>query len=211
MTSELVQGTDAWKIARCGHVTASRVSDVIARTKTGPAAVRTNYLAELICERLTGVPAESYVNAAMQHGIATEPDAREAYEFHTLSVVDLVGFVRHPHIEGAGASPDGYVGEDGLIEIKCPQSPAHIDTLLSQSVPSKYITQMQFQMACTGRSWCDYVSFDPRMPASMQLFVKRVNRDHAMIDELEFAVLDFLSELAQKVAALTKIYQRDAA
>lgn len=205
------QGTPEWRALRCGKVTASRVADVVARTKSGWGALRANYMAELIAERLTGVPAEGYTNSAMQWGTDTEPQAREAYAIAALSEIDEVAFVQHPTIPMAGCSPDGLVGVDGLVEFKCPNTATHIDTLLSQSVPSKYATQMQFQMACTGRSWCDYVSFDPRMPTAMQLFVKRVNRDDAMINELESAVRDFLSELDGKVAALTKIYQRDAA
>ena len=205
------QGSPEWRALRVGRVTASRVADIIAKTKSGPSASRANYLAELIAERLTGVPAESYSNGAMQWGTATEPAAREAYAMEVLAAIEEVAFVGHPNIPMAGCSPDGLIGKDGLFEIKCPNTATHIETLLGQSVPAKYITQMQFQMSCTGRAWCDFVSFDPRLPPAMQLFVKRVPRDQAFIAELETAVREFLSELDAKVAALTKIYQREAA
>jgi len=205
------QGTQEWRQLRCGKATASRVADIVAKTKTGWGASRANYLAELIAERLTGTVAESYTNIAMQWGIDKEPQARAIYEFLGDEQVTQVGFVEHPTIAMAGCSPDGLVGADGLLEIKAPSTATHIDTLLGDVVSSKYITQIQFQMACTGRQWCDFVSFDPRLPEAMQLFVKRVPRNQAVIAELETAVREFLSELDAKVAALTKIYQREAA
>ena len=206
--TEIIQGSAEWKAIRVGKVTASRIVDVVAKTKTGWSTSRANYMAELIAERLTGEAAEGFVSAAMQHGTDTEPQARAAYEFFTDATVDLVGFVPHPTIDMAAASPDGLVGLDGLVEMKCPLTATHIDTLLGQSVPSRYITQMTWQMACTGRTWCDYVSFDPRMPPSMQLFVKRIHRDAKVIAELESAVRDFLAELDQKISNLTRLYQR---
>ena len=206
MTEELEQGTDAWKLAKCGCVGASRVADIIAKTKSGFSASRANYMAQLIAERLTGVPAETYTNQAMQWGTDTEAEARAAYQFETGTLVQKVGFVPHPGILMAGASPDGLVGDQGLLECKCPQTSTHIDTLLGQSVPGKYVTQMQFQMACTGRKWCDFVSFDPRMPESMRLFIKRVPRDSRTIGDLETQVIEFLSELDAKLAALTSRY-----
>lgn len=211
MTEEIVQGSDAWKQLRLGKVTASRVADVVARTKTGYGASRVNYAAQLIAERLTGVPAESYVNAAMQHGTDTEPEARKAYCFYQGEDVEQVAFVPHPTIEQAGCSPDGLVGDDGLIEIKCPNTAGHLETLLGQSVPSKYETQIQFQLACTGRKWCDFVSFDPRLPENMRLFVKRVMRDDKRIAELEAEVAAFLREIAAKLSELTSLYGLEAA
>lgn len=209
--SEIIQGSEEWLAIRVGKVTASRVADVIARTKTGWGASRANYMAELIAERLTGEPAEKFTNAAMKWGTDNEPDARIAYEFRTDAEVVQVGFIPHPTIGMTGASPDGLVGTDGLVEIKCPNTATHIDTLISQAVPAKYVTQMLWQMACTGRQWCDFVSFDPRMPEHMRLFVKRVPRDDARIAELERDVADFLAELDGKVAELTAIYDRRAA
>lgn len=199
---ELVQGTDAWKAARLGRVTASRVSDLIAKTKTGWGASRANLMAQLIAERLTGVPSVDFVNSAMQWGTEKEPDARAAYAF--LRDVDVVevGFAPHPTIEMSGASPDGLVNDDGLVEFKCPNTANHIETLISQTIPGKYITQMDWQMACTGRQWCDFASFDPRLPPDMQLFVKRRERDDARIAELETEVRTFLAELDAKVAEL---------
>lgn len=189
------QGTPEWMAARCGKVTASRVSDVIAKTKTGYGASRANYRAQLITERLTGMVAESYQNDAMRWGTETEPQARAAYSFmHDAEVIE-VGMIPHPTIEMSGASPDGLVGTDGLVEIKCPNTATHIETLLSRQVPEKYVTQMMWQMACTGRKWCDFVSFDPRLPPHLQMFVKRVPRDDAAIAALESEVIAFLAEV----------------
>ncbi len=200
------QRTDDWFKARLGKVTASRVADVVARTKSGYGASRANYMAELICERLTGARGESYQNAAMLWGTEQEPAARAAYEALTGALVVETGFVPHSTIFMSGASPDGLVGEDGLVEIKCPNTANHIDTLIMGAVPGKYITQMQWQMACTDCDWCDFVSYDPRLPENMQLFVKRVMRDNAMINMLETEVTLFLAELDAKMNTLTDKY-----
>lgn len=192
-------------MARLGKLTASRIADAVAKTKTGWGASRANLMADLVCERLTGVPAERYVNGAMQYGIDTEPEARAAYEFELGVTVEEVGFLDHPSIDMAGASPDGLVGSEGLVEIKCPQSAAHIETLLTKTVPDKYVKQMQWQMACTGRLWCDYATYDARMPQELQLWILRVVRDDKMIAELEKEAVAFLAELDEKVAALRKI------
>jgi putative phage-type endonuclease len=202
---DLIQGSDAWFAARLGKVTASRVADVIARTKTGYGASRANYMAELIAERLTGARAEGFTNAAMKWGNEQEPEARAAYEFYCDADVVQVGFVRHGQIEMSGASPDGLVGDHGLIEIKCPNTATHIDTLIGGAIPGKYATQMQWQMACTGRLWCDFVSYDPRLPERLRLFVKRLDRDAEAIMVLEHEVGLFLGELDQKVAALSAL------
>lgn len=211
MTGEIIQGSEEWKALRLGKVTASRVSDVIAKTKSGPSASRANYAAQLIAERLTGVPAESYTNAAMQHGTETEPEARAAYEFYQGVTVQEVAFVLHPTIDQAGCSPDGLVGEDGLVEIKCPNTATHLETLLGQDVPSKYDAQMQFQMACTGRKYCDFVSYDPRMPENMRLFIRRVARNDTKIKEIENEVAGFLLEMAVKLSELNSLYGEKAA
>ena len=198
------QGTPEWFAARLGNVTASRVADVIAKTKSGYSASRDNYMAQLICERMTNTVAESYSNAAMQWGTETEPLARAAYESFADVLVDQIGYVPHPTIERAGASPDGLVGLFGLIEIKCPNTATHIDTLISEQVPSKYITQMQWQMACTARAWCDFVSFDPRLPNGLQMFVKRVEFDTEYAAMLEEEVTKFLGELDAKIFKLNE-------
>lgn len=202
------QQSAEWFAARVGKVTASRVADVVAKTKSGPSASRKNYMAELICERLTGQPAERFQNAAMQWGTQTEPDARRAYAFHADVDVLEVGFVDHPRIAMTGASPDGMVGEVGLVEIKCPNTATHLETLLGGSVPEQYVTQMQWQMACTDSLWCDFVSYDPRLPQGMALFVSRVARDNDRIAELEAEVGAFLNELDSKVAELRRQYER---
>lgn len=208
---EIVQGSDEWFAARLGRVTASRVADLIARTKSGYSTSRANYAAQLVAERLTGVVQDSYTNTAMQWGTDQEPDARAAYEFLSGNIVTEVGFVLHPTILMSGASPDGLVGAEGLVEIKCPNTATHIETLLGASVPAKYETQMLWQMACTGRKWCDFVSYDPRLPEDMQVFIHRMPRDEAKITELEVEVKGFLFEVDQTVRALTRRYGDKAA
>lgn len=199
------QRSTEWHAARLGKLTASRIADATARTKTGWGASRDNLMATLVCERLTGVPGESYVNGAMQWGIDHEPEARSAYEFELGLTVSEVGFVDHPSIAMSGASPDGLIGVEGCLEIKCPETKAHIDLLLTKKIPEKYIKQMQWQMACTDRLWCDFVTYDPRMPQDLQLWVLRVMRDDKMVAELEKEARVFLTELEEKVAALRAI------
>jgi len=199
------QRTDDWFAARIGKVTASRVADVVAKTKSGYSASRDNYMAQLVCERLTGKPTESFSNAAMQWGTETEPLARAAYEAKMDVLVDEVGFIDHPSIVNSGASPDGLVGFDGLIEIKCPNTATHIDTLLSQTVPKKYADQIFWQMACTGRDWCDFVSYDPRLPSDLQIFVMRIYRSNEYIKILETEVINFLEETDNKVTQLLNL------
>lgn len=205
------QGSSEWRLARLGKVTASRVSDMVAKTKTGWGASRTNYAAELVAERLTGAPVDRFTNAAMDWGSEQETPARALYEFMHDTSVQLVGCVLHPAIDMALASPDGLVGDNGLVEIKCPNTATHIETLLSETIPDKYVKQMQFQMACTGRAWCDFVSFDPRMPGDMQMWVKRIARDDVMIAELEKETRVFLAEVAATVDALVSKYRNQVA
>lgn len=206
----IIQGSPEWHQLRVGKVTASRVSDVVAKTKTGPSASRANYMAELIAERLTGVPAEKFTNAAMAWGTENENAARSEYAIKHGVIVDEIAFVNHPLIPMSGASPDGLIGEAGLVEIKCPNTSTHIDTLLGGVVPTKYIMQMQWQMACTGRQWCDFASFDPRLPKDMQLFVRTVERDGALISQLEEQIEEFIAELDAKVNELISKYRNEA-
>jgi putative phage-type endonuclease len=209
MIEKVEQGTPEWFAARLGNVTASRVADVIAKTKSGYSASRENYMAQLLCERMTNTVAESYTNAAMQWGTETEPLARAAYESYADVLVDEVGYIAHPTIERAGASPDGLVGVFGLLEIKCPNSATHIDTLISEQVPTKYITQMQWQMSCTGRTWADFVSFDPRLPSGLQMFVKRVEFDAEYVAMLKEEVIKFLTELDAKIIKLNELKEKN--
>jgi putative phage-type endonuclease len=199
------QGTDDWFAARLGKVTASRIADVVAKTKTGVSASRGNYMAQLIVERMTGKPTESYSNSAMQWGTDTEPLARAAYEMTTDLMVDEVGFVEHESLSMCGASPDGLVGDNGLIEIKCPNTATHIETLINGTIDNRYMLQMQWQMACTDRMWCDFVSFDPRMPEALQLKIIRVNMNEMLIAELENQVEQFLNEVQEKVEFLNNL------
>lgn len=196
------QRTTEWFAQRLGKVTASRIADLMARTKTGYSTSRENYMAQLICERLTGVPQDSYSNAAMQWGTDQEPFARAAYEAHAGVLVEECGFILHPTIDDAGASPDGLVGDDGLVEIKCPNTATMLDFILTESVPDKYQKQMQFQLACTGRSWCDFVMFDPRLPEGGQLRIKRIERDSVFIGQIETEVAAFLKEALIKTEAI---------
>lgn len=205
--TNVVQGSPEWFAARLGKVTASRVADVIAKTKTGYSTSRANYAAQLVAERLTGNVQESYTNAAMQHGTDTEPEARSSYEFYSGRTVHEVGFVPHPTIGMTGASPDGLTDGEGMVEIKCPNTATHIETLRGGFVPGKYITQILWQLACTGREWCDFVSYDNRMPESMRLFVKRIELDNARIAELEREVIKFLAEVDATVDELRRLYE----
>ena len=197
------QGTEEWHQLRLGKVTASRVADILAKTKSGASASRGNYLIELALQRVTKTIEESYSNSAMEWGVATEPQARVAYEVSTGNFVDQIAFVNHPTIEGFGCSPDGLVGE-GLIEIKCPNSATHWSYIKANEPPQKYIIQMQAQMAVTGAKWCDFVSFDPRMPERSQLLIIRVNRDNEFIAEMENDIKQFLSEVEAEVNLMEK-------
>lgn len=199
------QRTDEWFAQRCGKVTASRIADVMAKTKAGWGASRTNYKAQLVAERITGQVAESFTNAAMLWGIEKEPEARDAYEARFLKTVEEAPFVPHPTIADAGASPDGFVGEVGLVEIKCPNTSTHIDTLLKGAVADKYVKQIQWQLACTGCQWCDFVSYDPRMGAELSLWVRRIERDNQAIADIEQTVLDFINEITDQVSELHKL------
>jgi putative phage-type endonuclease len=193
------QGTPEWHQLRAGKVTASRVADILAQTKTGPSASRQNYLIELALQRSTGTIEPSYTNAAMEWGTQTEPQARVAYEVETENFVDQVAFIDHPTIAWFGCSPDGLISDDGLIEIKCPNSATHWEYFKAKKPPQKYVTQMQTQLCVTNRKWCDFVSFDPRMPSRSQLLVVRIERDDAFIAEMEEKVKQFLSEVEIEV------------
>ena len=203
------QRTEEWFQQRLGKVTASRISDVIAKTKTGVSTSRQNYLVQLVSERITGKKGDSFVNQAMLDGIERESAARELYERTRGVSVTEVGFFDHPIIKNSGASPDGAVNAEedgkyaGLIEIKCPIETTHTNTLISKSVPSKYIPQMQWQLACTGAKWVDFVSYNPNfLGEELQLFVARVDRDDTYIAELEAEVIKFLDEVDQTILKL---------
>lgn len=200
---DCIQGSPEWHAARLGKITASRITDVMATLKSGgEAAGRKNYRAQLVVERMTDQTAESYMNAAMQWGVDNETPARECYEFLTGVQVEQVGFVNHPAIPMCGASPDGLVDDDGLVEIKCPNTATHIEYLLSGGVPADYVKQMLWQMACTDRKWCDFVSYDPRMPIDLQLFTVRLLWDDVAIKQIQDAVILFLAEVDAMVAKL---------
>lgn len=200
---EIIQGTPEWFALRLGKVTASKIADVMSKGKGSAesAGVR-NYRAALVCERLTGQREETYTNGAMQRGTDLEPLARECYEFLTGYTVDQVSFVDHPTVAMSGASPDGCIGDDGLVEIKAPNTATHIDYLLAGIAPSTYVPQMMWQMACTGRKWCDFVSYDPRLPEELQMFKVRLHRDDAMIAAMEAAVIAFNESVTKMIADL---------
>jgi putative phage-type endonuclease len=204
--SNPLQDSFLWKMERVGKVTGSRVADIVARTKSGYSASRATYLGQLVAERLTGVSAEStYSSPAMQWGLEQEAKARAAYTFFTDRDVELAPFIGHPQIEMAGASPDGLVGPEGLVEVKCPNTSTHIETAMGAGIPQKYQVQMLWQMACTGRSWCDFVSFDPRLPDSVGLLVLRLERDDRRIKDLEEEVATFLFEVEAVVRRLANL------
>ena len=205
---KIIQGTDEWFQARAGKTTASRIADLINKTAKGAyAATREAYAKQLVVERLTGKSTEKYTSKEMRWGTETEAEAREAYVFNRAAVVEEVGFILHPTIGDSGASPDALSESDGLLEIKCPKTETHIETLLSQEVPEEYIPQMQWQMACTGRAWCDFVSFDPRVEEHLQFFCKRVQRDDVYISSLEREVVSFMNEVRGTVAKLDRLYK----
>lgn len=205
------QRSDEWFAARLGKVTASRIADVRARTKKGWGASRATYMADLIVERLSGVHVPSGTGAARRWGAEVEPEAKIAYEFYRDATIAEVGFVPHPTIADAGASPDGEIGDDGLVEFKCPALLTHLDTLENKVIDPEYIQQMQWQMACTGRQWCDFASYDPRFPEALKLFVERVKRDDEMIAEIEADVVEFLSELRTRADKLRAEYDPEPA
>lgn len=197
------QRSEEWFKARAGKVTASRVSDAVAKLKNGTyGAGRATYMGQLIAEALSGISQDGFSNAAMQWGTETEPMARAAYEFAKDVEIVEVGFIEHPSIEFSGASPDGIIGDCGLIEIKCPNTATHIDTLLGATIKQRYIDQMQWQMACSGAEWCDFVSFDPRMPQELNLHIERVGRDEDRIKHLEDEVTIFIKEMEEKISRL---------
>lgn len=204
------QRSTEWYAARCGSLGASQLNEALATTKNGWGASRENLKNRIIAERLTGTPTETFQNAAMIWGVETEDQARKAYESETGTFVEEMGIAFHPDLKNTHASPDGLVGEDGLLEIKCPNTTTHIETLKSQKVPSKYMNQMLWQMRCADRQWCDYVSFDPRLPSRLQLFIKRVERDDAAIAELETKVAEFLDEVQGDIDELNRRCSDDA-
>jgi len=206
----MIQGSAEWKQARCGKITASRIADLMARTRSGYGASRKNYLAELLVERMTGEPTEGYTNAAMQWGIDHEPEARTVYEFETGNVVEEVGFIVHPEYNFSGASPDGLVGDDGMVEIKCPNTATHIETMLTGVIPERYIKQMQWQMECCGRLWCHYMSYDPRMKdPSLIFYVQSIARDDMFLAEARQAVLRADAELLEMEKRLKALIQQE--
>jgi putative phage-type endonuclease len=190
------QRTSAWFEARLGKATASHMGDIMTKTRSGSYGTGgLNYMTALLCERLTGEVAEYYVSGPMQWGIDQEPYANSEYELRTDSMVLAEGFVDHPTIPMSGASPDGLVDDDGLIEIKCPNTATHIKHLLGESIKPEYMLQMQWQLDCTGRAWCDFVSYDPRLPENLQMVITRVDRDEDLIAEIRQEVVSFLSDL----------------
>jgi len=211
------QGSAAWFAARCGRLTASRIGEATKRVKGGGwGAGRRNVMGELVSERLTGQAADHYVSPAMQWGLANEAAAVQGYEFLTGAVARETGFIPHPTIRDSGASPDRLIGDDGLLEAKCPITVNHIATLLAGMdapgyVPEEYLPQIHWQMACTGRPWANFISFDPRMPAHLQVYIARIARDEAVIAALEADARVFLDELDAQVERLHALYDRVAA
>ena len=202
----MTQGTAEWFNDRLGKVTASKIADVMMKPST---AGFQNYRAQLVCERLTGTPTETFKSAAMEHGTETEPQARAVYTMREGFDVSEVGFIPHPTIAMSGASPDGLAGDKGLVEIKCPQPPEHIRILTGGQIKRNYVLQMQWQMACTGREWCDFVSFNPALPFEMQMHCQRVTADHELQDEISKSVTAFLAEVDATTKQLIETYNNE--
>jgi putative phage-type endonuclease len=189
------QQSEEWFQERLGHATASRASDILAKIKTGEAAVRRKYRIQLCTERLTKKQVPSFQNAAMLWGTEQEPYARMAYAAKTGADVEQVGFIKHQKMAWCGASPDGLIGVDGMVEIKCPESTTHLEWMEQGRVPPEHVGQIQYQLWVTGRSWNDFVSFDPRFPEHLQLLVVRAPRDEKFIADLAAEVGAFLLEV----------------
>ena len=205
MTQDIIQRSDDWFSARCGSLGASQIADALAKTRSGYSASRANLRAKLVLERLTGKQEDGFKSAAMQFGIDNEEHARSAYQFLMNASVQEVGLYKHPSINWTHASPDGLVGERGLLEIKVPQPATHLETLKSQTIADRYIKQMYWQMTCTGRDWCDFVSFQPSFPEDLQFFCKRIERDDKVIADLESQVAEFLAEVEADLDALNAL------
>lgn len=203
--SDVKQGSEEWLQSRMGKVTASRVADVLAKTKSGYSTSRQNYAIELALERITGNRQAFYTNEAMKWGTEKEPFARAAYEAKTMVIVDEVALINHPTIAMAAASPDGVINDDGLVEFKCPIPATHLNTLVTRKPSGDYITQMMWQMACTNRKWCDFASYDPRFPEHLQLVVVRINRDDVAIKAMEDEVIKFLTEVDAMVQQINEM------
>lgn len=202
---EVQQGSAEWLTMRCGAVTASRMADVLAKLKKGgDSQARKNYKAELVCERLTNRAYEHYVTPAMEWGIENEKLAKAAYEAETGVEVRPGGLAVHPSIKWLMASPDGYIGEDGLVECKCPTTATHVEWIAAGVVPAEYHPQMLCQMACSEKQFVDFISFDPRLPYALQLFIRRMERDDARIAEMEAEVEKFIGEIEDSIIALSK-------
>lgn len=195
---ECPQGSEAWHAARCGVASASRFAAIMATIKSGEAAERRNYRTDLVVERLTGRPLDAFTSTAMKQGIEREPLARLAYEAETGRSVHEVGFCRHDEID-AGASPDGLIGENGGLEIKCPERTAHLRYLQQEAEPPEYTWQIQGGLWITGREWWDFVSYNPDFPEHLQLIVRRIRRNELAIKSLAVAVVCFLSEVEAEV------------
>jgi len=184
------QRSEEWFAARAGKFTASRVGALMAVGRNGkPLKGREELISTLAVERLTGHCVETYSNAAMQRGTEMEPEARDAYVFETGHVVEEVAFVEFANLPNTGCSPDGLIGDDGMVEIKCPSAMnRHIGALRNADHAKEYRWQLQHQLLCTGRDWVDIVSYDPRFPASLQLAIHRVERDNGALEELTKAI-----------------------
>lgn len=193
---DCAQNSEEWHAARLGKATASRISDVMAKGKSGaPSATRARYLAELVLERITGKRQDGFTSKSMQVGIEREPDAADRYTFLTGEPICEVGFVLHPTIDYSGASPDRLAGADGLVQFKCPEAHTHLAYIRGETLPRDYLLQVQWEMACTKAAWCDFASYHPEFPISKRMHIRRIKRDPVIIVEAEKAVREFLAEV----------------
>lgn len=206
MMFDVVQGSPEWLKLRVGKATSSRIGDIMSKGKNGqPSATRENYMYQLLLERLTGEVAEHYQSSEMNRGIEQEQFAVEAYELETFNICQTCGFFESPESLMEGSSPDRLIGDDGILEVKNPNTNTHIKTIISGGIKKDYIYQIQHQLYCTDRKWADFISYDNRCPQNLRLYIKRIERDEKIIEEIKSAVIFFLSELDElekKVRAL---------
>lgn len=198
----MIQGSPEWFAARLGNVTPSRIIDIMPG-KSGYRAARKNYIAQCVCERLTGAREDTYTSPAMQWGTDTEPMARAVYEATMGVIVKEVGYIPHPDIEHFGGSPDGLISDDGMIEVKCPNTATHLDTLLNGTIKLDYLYQMHGYMIINARKWCDFVSYDPRLPDKHAIYIKRITYDIGMANSILTEVNKALTEINEMMDKLT--------
>ena len=203
---DLIQGSEAWFAVRNGKITASKLSDLMRKTKYGESTYKTRLRMELAIERITGKSAgDNFMNQAMKNGVEREPDARTLFEAITGKEVALCGSFDHPEVVNTSASPDGLIrGEDAVLELKCPTHVTHAKNLLSDKMPRNYEYQVQWQIACTESEYAYFASYHPDFPPELRLKWVKVEKDNDMILSLENAVREFDAEVEDLITKIKK-------